>query len=98
MSFNHVSTLFILLRFSEALSITLSKSDLLKIGLYCINSKSAVDIIYYAGFEHNDIKGKIILDLGAGTGRLSIASLYLQAISVLSVDIDFKSLSIRIRF
>jgi putative methylase len=34
------------------------------------------------------------LDLGAGTGRLSIASAYLQANYVLSVDIDFSALKI----
>jgi len=34
------------------------------------------------------------LDLGAGTGRLSIACAYLQANNVLSVDIDFNALTI----
>jgi len=36
----------------------------------------------------------LILDLGAGTGRLSIACAYLHANYVLSVDIDFSALMI----
>ena len=61
---------------------------------YCIDATSAVDIIYFAGFEYNDIVNRFIVDLGAGTGRLSIASAYLQANYVLSVDIDINALSI----
>ncbi len=59
---------------------------------YCIDAKSAVDIIYFAGFEYNDIFNKTIIDLGSGTGRLSIASAYLKANNVLSVDIDWDAL------
>jgi len=55
---------------------------------YCIDAISAVDIVYFAGFEFNDIDNKLILDLGTGTGRLSIASALLNAAIVLSVDID----------
>lgn len=60
---------------------------------YCIDALSAVDIIFFAGFEYNDIKNKFIIDLGSGTGRLSIASAYLKANSVLSIDIDFNALN-----
>ena len=59
---------------------------------YCIDAISAVDIILFAGLEYNDINNKFIVDLGSGTGRLSIASAYLKANSVLSVDIDFNAL------
>lgn len=60
---------------------------------YCIDAISAVDIILFAGFEYNDINNKFIVDLGSGTGRLSIASAYLKANSVLSIDIDFNALN-----
>ena len=60
---------------------------------YCIDALSAVDIIFFAGFEYNDIKNKFIVDLGSGTGRLSIASAYVKANSVLSIDIDFNALN-----
>ncbi|MFX1327946.1 MAG: METTL5 family protein [Promethearchaeota archaeon] len=62
---------------------------------YCIDASCAVDIIYYAGFEFNDIsENKIVIDLGAGTGRLSIASALLKASYVLSIDIDLSALNI----
>ena len=61
---------------------------------YCIDANSAADIIYYAGFEYNDVKRAIIFDLGAGTGRFSIASALFGANHVLSIDIDYMALRI----
>ena len=61
---------------------------------YCIDAESAVDIIYFAGFEFNDITNKIIFDLGSGTGRLSIASALLNAHIVISIDLDWEALLI----
>lgn len=61
---------------------------------YSIDANCAVDIIYYAGFEYNDIEDALIIDLGAGTGRLSIASAFFNASYVLSVDIDINALKI----
>ena len=62
---------------------------------YCIDAGCAVDIIYYAGFEFNDInQSTFIIDLGAGTGRISIASAFFNASHVLSVDIDINALKI----
>jgi putative methylase len=61
---------------------------------YSIDASCAVDLIYYAGFEYNDIKNAIIVDLGAGTGRLSISSAFFKANFILSVDIDINALNI----
>jgi len=61
---------------------------------YCIDASSAVDLIYFAGFEFDDIKNRLIFDFGAGTGRLSIASAYFKATYVLSIDIDWSALKI----
>jgi len=66
----------------------------IKLEQYCIDAESAVDIVFFAGIEFNDVKNRLILDLGAGTGRLSIACAYLQANNVLSIDIDFSALKI----
>ncbi len=48
----------------------------------------------FAGLEFNDIDNRVILDLGAGTGRISIACAFLNASKVLSVDIDPDALEI----
>ena len=61
---------------------------------YSIDASCAVDIIFFAGFEFNDINQKIIVDLGAGTGRLSMASTFFNPAYVLSVDIDLSALFI----
>ncbi|MFX1338057.1 MAG: METTL5 family protein [Promethearchaeota archaeon] len=61
---------------------------------YSIDASCAVDIIFFAGFEFNDINQKLIIDLGTGTGRLSIASAFFHPIYVLSVDVDMNALSI----
>lgn len=61
---------------------------------YSIDASCAVDIIFFAGFEFNDINQKIIVDLGAGTGRLSIATTFFKPAYVLSVDIDLSALFI----
>ena len=53
-----------------------------------------MDIIYYAGFEFNDIKNRLIFDLGSGTGRLSIAGAFLKACRIISLDIDWNALKI----
>jgi len=66
----------------------------LELEQYCIDAQSAVDIVYFAGVEFNDIKNQLVIDLGAGTGRLSIACAYLRASYVLSVDIDINALRI----
>jgi len=61
---------------------------------YCIDASSAVDFLYFVGFEFDDIKNRLIFDFGAGTGRLSIASAYFRATYVLSIDIDWSAIKI----
>ncbi|MHA1726190.1 MAG: METTL5 family protein [Promethearchaeota archaeon] len=60
----------------------------IKLEQYCIDATSAVDIIFFAGVEFNDITNKIIFDLGAGTGRLTLASTFLHPTCIFSMDID----------
>ena len=61
---------------------------------YSIDAVSAADIIYFAGFEFNDIDNNLIIDLGSGTGRLSIASAYLRANQVIGIDFDWSAIKI----
>ena len=55
---------------------------------------SATDIIYFAGFEFDDIENNLVIDLGSGTGRLSIVSAYLRASQVIGVDFDMSAVKI----
>ncbi len=50
--------------------------------------------ILWLAFLRGDIEGKIVLDLGCGTGRLAIGSALLGAKEVICIDIDPEALSI----
>jgi predicted RNA methylase len=66
----------------------------IKLEQYCIDAISAVDIIYFAGFEFNDIHENLIIDLGTGTGRLSLASSFFNPIKVIGIDLDWSAIQI----
>jgi putative methylase len=66
----------------------------IKLEQYCIDAECAVDIIYFAGVSFDDIYNRLIIDLGAGTGRISIACSFLHPELILSVDIDKNALSV----
>lgn len=61
-----------------------------KVGLeqYTIPTETATEILFIADKMFNDIKCKIVADLGCGTGRLSIGAALLGACKVIAVDID----------
>jgi putative methylase len=55
---------------------------------YTISPSIASNILHIAAYANSDITGKMVLDLGCGTGRLSIGASYLGAESVVGIDID----------
>ncbi len=55
---------------------------------YTIPATTAATILYIACYTYGDIDGKVIFDLGCGTGRLGIGAAILGARRVLGVDID----------
>ncbi|MDR0798102.1 MAG: METTL5 family protein [Nitrososphaerota archaeon] len=55
---------------------------------YTISESVAATMLYIAAYTNNDIIGKRVLDLGCGTGRLSLGAAFLGAKNVLGVDID----------
>jgi len=61
---------------------------------YPLDTRCASDILYIAFFNFNDIKNKIVIDLGCGTGILSIGAALLGAKKVFAVDIDKESIEI----
>ena len=65
----------------------------LKLEQYPVSSGVAAELLYMAGFEHNDLHGRVI-DLGTGTGRLAIGASLMGADETVGVDVDQRALAI----
>lgn len=61
---------------------------------YTISPEVAAEILYIAGYVHDDVIGKRVLDLGCGTGRLAIGAAYIGASEVAGIDIDCEAVRI----
>ena len=65
----------------------------LKLEQYPVSSETASELLYMAGFEHNDLDGRVI-DVGTGTGRLAIGAALMGAREVVGVDVDERALAV----
>src|SRR5690349_13086400 len=65
----------------------------LRLEQYPVSAETASELLYMAGFEHNDLDGRVI-DLGTGTGRLAIGAALMGARDVLGVDLDENALAL----
>ena len=61
---------------------------------YPVSPEVGAELLFMAGFEHGDIPGRKVLDLGSGSGRLAIGAGLLGAQQIVGVDIDPISVSI----
>jgi len=82
----------------KELAITLSKLDVfssveIKSEQYPTDSEIAADILWFASLN-DDIEGKIIADLGAGTGILGIGCLLMGAKKVFFVEKDKEAVKV----
>jgi putative methylase len=64
---------------------------------YITSANIASDIIFYA-YQFGDIKNKIIIDLGCGTGIFSVGTYLTGAKKVIGIDIDENAISIAREF
>jgi predicted RNA methylase len=65
----------------------------LKLEQYPVSSEVASELLYMAGFEHNDLSDRVI-DLGTGTGRLAIGAALIGAGEIVGVDVDEQALAL----
>ena len=65
----------------------------LKLEQYPVSPEAASELLYLAGFEHDDLEGRVS-DLGTGTGRLAIGAALMGAEEVVGVDVDEQALAI----
>jgi predicted RNA methylase len=65
----------------------------LKLEQYPVSAETASELLYMAGFEHNDLDGRVI-DIGTGTGRLAIGAALMGAKKVVGVDVDEHALTL----
>jgi putative methylase len=61
---------------------------------YTIPADLAAELLFTACYIHDDIRGKHVLDLGTGTGRLALGASILGADYVVGVDVDASSLKL----
>ncbi len=80
------------------LEIKLSKLKILetptlRLEQYPVSPEAAAELLYMAGFEHDDLEGRII-DLGTGTGRLAIGASLMSSAHIVGVDVDARALEL----
>jgi len=63
-------------------------SPRIRLEQYTTPAAIAADILFLAAFVYQDIVGKTVVDLGAGTGRLAIGAATLGAHQVTAIDVD----------
>jgi len=86
----------------KQLAILLSKVDehprpKVSLEQYTLVSEEVSDLLWTIETRFGDISGKVLVDLGCGTGRLAIGSALLGASYVVGVDIDEVALKMAAR-
>src|SRR5437773_12482115 len=65
----------------------------LELEQYPVSAEAASELLYMAGFEHDDLGGRII-DHGTGTGRLAIGAALMSQANIIGVDVDVRALEL----
>lgn len=82
----------------ELISIIQSLNDFrnhkIELEQYTTDAVTTADFIYFVGLDNQDLVGNIIIDLGAGTGRLGLAALIFGASGLVAVEKDEDALDV----
>ncbi len=66
----------------------------LKYEQYITDAISTADLLYHIAFTQGDLQNNLVVDLGCGSGNLTVAAALLGAKQVISVDIDTDALDL----
>ncbi len=66
----------------------------LKLEQYPTDALATAELAFIAGFMYNDVKDNLVLDLGAGTGRIAAGALLMGASKAICIEIDHAALAI----
>jgi putative methylase len=61
---------------------------------YTIDAISTADLIFYIGVDNQDIIGNLVIDLGAGTGRICLSSILFGAAGAVAIETDPDAINI----
>lgn len=61
---------------------------------YSTDAVSTADLLYFIGLDNNDLINNIIIDLGAGTGRLCLGALLFGALGAVAIETEQGALAI----
>lgn len=61
---------------------------------YTIDAISTADLIYYIGVDNQDLLGNLIIDLGAGTGRICLSGILFGAIGAVAIETDTDAIEV----
>ncbi len=65
----------------------------IKLEQYRLPAPQVAEILWYIGLRHRDIEGRIVADLGCGTGMFTIGSALMGADMVVGVDLDLEAMA-----
>lgn len=75
-------------------SLTPAPSPKVQLEQYTIPEDLAARILSLAAYTFDDIIGKVVVDLGCGSGRLAIGAAILGAAYVVGVDLDLEAVKV----
>ena len=59
---------------------------------YRLPAPQVAEILWYVGLRHGDIEGRVVADLGCGTGMFTIGAALMGAEMVVGIDLDTEAI------